>query len=211
MERHEEVRPQDIRRIVQERLSGFLVRQAERDAIRAKRRRKAHADDGQEYFPEAGEFRKIVPAKVQEQYRNGDLQVKNPIVFRATFQQPKDVPIKLAAHIDIEVYHSKIGPPAAWNARVPGTRIDFKKITPQGTPHILMKQIDLGFQKQISPWEAFDSRQSPVRLLEAEDYAIDTNGLPAFTPHYLEKLEQEGTEKVQADISKRKEKALEGM
>ena len=136
--------------------------------------------------------------------------MKNPIVFRATFQQPKDAKMKIAAPIPLEVYHAKVGPPAEWRARVPQTRVEFARITPQSTPHTLMKQIEaVHFEKQLFPWEAFDSRQSPVRLLQAEDYAIDKNGLPAFTSRYLEKLEQERTEKVQADISKRKEKALE--
>jgi hypothetical protein len=136
--------------------------------------------------------------------------MKSPIVFRATFQQPTEIRMKMPGVYRVEVYHAKIGPPGVWRARSVETRVDFHNITPQSTPHTLMKQIEVvHFQKQLSPWEAFDSRQSPVRLLQAEDYAIDKNGLPAFTPRYLEKLEQERTEKVQADISKRKEKALE--
>ena len=40
MERADDIRQQDIRRIVIQRLQGFPIRQAIREAIRAKRRKK---------------------------------------------------------------------------------------------------------------------------------------------------------------------------
>ena len=52
----------DIRRIVQERLSGFIARQWERDAIRALRRRKLRPpNELQDHFPEAESFQTPAP------------------------------------------------------------------------------------------------------------------------------------------------------
>lgn len=137
--------------------------------------------------------------------------MKSPIVFRATFQQPKETRMKMPGVYRVEVYRAKIGPPAAWRARSVDTGVEFNRITAQSTPQTLMKQIEaVHFETQVSLWEAFDIRQSPARMLEAEDYTIDKAGLPILSARYLEKLEHERTERVQADISKRKEKALDG-
>jgi hypothetical protein len=138
--------------------------------------------------------------------------MKSPVVFRAEFRQSRNVSIKLSAAITVEVYRAKIGPPGEWRARRPGTRIDFPAITPQSTAATLMRQIaHVHFQTQVSGWLAYDIQQDPPRLLLSEDFATDKDGRVYLTKSYREKLQQERTEKIQADIRERKQKALEGM
>ena len=49
--------------------------------------------------------------------------MKSRIVLRAEFQQPKESTMKLSAAVAVEIYHAKIGPPAEWRARRPGTTV----------------------------------------------------------------------------------------
>jgi hypothetical protein len=130
--------------------------------------------------------------------------MKTSIVFRATFEQPIG-PLnpsgwKMPGPVWIEIYCSKVGPPAEWKARKPGTRADFDKITPQSTPATLKRQIEgVYFQKQLTPWEASDTTHggSVPRLLMASDWATDPkSGVPYLTEFYREKLKAEEIRKV---------------
>ena len=139
--------------------------------------------------------------------------MKSRIVLRAEFQQPKESTMKLSAPVAVEIYHAKIGPPAEWRARRPGTTVDFKRITAQSTPQTLMHQIaDVHFEKQLSEWKAFDILMEPPRLLAPDEWTFDKatgNAMP--TPHYFDVLKEEGRKRSEELISERKAKALEGM
>jgi hypothetical protein len=177
-----ELRPCDIRRIVQERLSGFLVRQAERDAIRAKRRKRPEVlEDRQECFPEFP-HRTIGNGK-------GEPQVKSPVIFRAEFEGPKWTSFSLRGSIAVEIFHAKMGTVNSmgeWRARRPANKTEFK-FTPQSRHSTLQQQIKtLEFQTQLTDWEAFDSRQSPPVPLRASDWAVDKDGRVYLTESYLE-------------------------
>jgi hypothetical protein len=108
--------------------------------------------------------------------------MKSPIVFRATFRQPlgalNPIGAKLNCDIGVEVYHLKIGPPAQWGARRPGTIHVFEEITPQTTPAELKRQIaGVFFEKQVSPWEAFDATiPGKPELLQSDEWATDSQG-----------------------------------
>lgn len=139
--------------------------------------------------------------------------MKSRIVLRAEFQQPTEVKMHLPVAIAVEVYHAKVGPPAEWRARRPGTKTDFPKITAQSTPQTLMRQIaDIHFEKQLSAWKAFDILMEPPRLLTSDEWTFDKatgNAMP--TPHYFDVLKEEGRKRSVELISERKAKALEGM
>ena len=167
----------EIRRIVQEKLAGLMERQKKREARRARSNQCQNRRRGN---------------------RNKGVRiVRSSIVFRATFEQPtgalNPAGIKMAGPVEVEIYHQTIGPPAEWRVRRPGTRNDFRLITPQSTPDTLKKQMDLFFRTQLAPWEAFDNKQSPPRVLEASDWRTDKDGKVFLTESYLEKLKQEKT------------------
>jgi len=122
--------------------------------------------------------------------------MKCPVIFRAKFEQPMESTMRLPGPVAVEIYHAKMGPPGEWRARCPGTRFDFRNITPQSTSATLQKQIaDVHFKRQLTPWEAFDARQEPIRPLSAEDWRADKDGKIFLTESYLEKLKQERTRK----------------
>lgn len=124
--------------------------------------------------------------------------MKCPVIFRANFEQPTASTMRLPGPVAVEIYQSRIGnpPPAEWKARRPGTRIDFPNITPQSTAATLQKQIaDVHFKRQLTPWEAFDSRQLPIRPITSEDWLADKDGKVFLTESYLEKLKQERTKR----------------
>jgi hypothetical protein len=135
--------------------------------------------------------------------------MKSPIVFRAEFQQPKNSPMRIAARIGVELYHVAIGPPAEWRARVPGAKIAFKDIAGQGSPATLKRQIsDIHFEKQLTEWQAFDSRQEPPRLLEKYDWYEDKDGKVFLTNSYLDKLKDDNKRAAEKRIEERKRAAL---
>lgn len=120
--------------------------------------------------------------------------MKCPVIFRASFQQPTDTAMKLPDPVEVEIYHTKIGPPAEWRARSPITRVDFNGITPQSTPATLRKQIAyVHFEKQLTAWDAFDGRQEPPRKLLPTDWRMDKDGHVFLSEWYLEKLKCEET------------------
>jgi hypothetical protein len=187
-----ELRPKEIRHFVHNALIGFEARQLERNALRAQRQK-------------ANRKRTSKP-------KNGVKEMKSTIVFRAEFQQPRRTTFQLKASVPVEVYHSKVGPPAQWSARTPDGKVEFTTITPQSTPRTLMGQIEtVHFERQITPWRALDISKSPPRLLESEDWMTDPKGAVFTTERYKEKLEAEPQTEAQKKISEMKAKALEGM
>jgi len=109
--------------------------------------------------------------------------------------------MKLPGPVEVEIYHAKIGPPAEWRARRPGTRTQFTNVTPQSTPATLQEQIaNVHFEKQLTAWEAFDGRQlpppgccDPGRKLLPTDWRMDKDGHVFLSESYLEKLNGEET------------------
>jgi hypothetical protein len=103
--------------------------------------------------------------------------VKSPIVFRASFEQPIGM-WKIPGPIWVEIFHAKIGPPAEWKARRPGTSLVFEKITPQATPRELRNQIaGVFFEKQLTDWQAFDiTTPGKPELLQSDEWATDSQG-----------------------------------
>jgi hypothetical protein len=208
----------DIKRIVQERLQGFRVRQMERVEIRRKRRRKYESpDERQQYFDALAEFREIDAVKDKCPRVKGDPIVKCPIVFRASFKGargPMRVGFEYRGEYEIEAYQARVGnpPPSEWKARHPTTKVDYKGITPQTTFPILQRQIGgVCFETCTRDWEAFDSRQSPIRKLKSDEWELDKEGIPFLTEHYLDVLKAEEVNRRDAQIAARKAKALEGM
>lgn len=108
--------------------------------------------------------------------------MKSPIVFRASFQQPlgalNPIGAKFLAPIWVEIFHWKIGPPAGWKARRPGTEHVFEEITPQSTPTALRNQIaGVYFEKQLTPWVAFDATIADrPEELRADEWGMDNQG-----------------------------------
>jgi hypothetical protein len=193
MEQASNLRKQDIRRIVSARLEGLETRQKIRDHIRQIRKN-----------------RRENPSHVETQEEFGIM--RSPIVFRASFQQPKNSVMRLSAEIAVEVYHERIGPPAAWRARVPGKRILFKDIAEQGVPGILMRQIAaVHFERQVKEWQAYDRSQDPPRLLDKTDWYEDRLGQVYLSDGYREKLERERLARAEAGVAERKRQALEEM
>ena len=138
--------------------------------------------------------------------------MKSPVIFRATFQQPRESTFKLSAPIGVEVYHNRVQPPQEWKARSPGTRIDFKQISAQATANTLMRQIELlHFETKLTDWEAFDRTQEPPRKLSKEDWHTDTKGNTVLTLEYEDKLKAEAGRRTEKLIEERKTRALEGM
>lgn len=143
--------------------------------------------------------------------------MKCPIVFRASFKGSKG-PMKggfaFPGEYEIEAYQARVGnpPPAEWKARHPATKVDYKGITPQSTFPILQRQIGgVCFENCTKDWEAFDSRQSPIRKLKSDEWELDKEGRPYLTEHYLDVLKAEEVNRRDAQIAARKAKALEGM
>ena len=206
----------DIKRIVQERLSGFLVRQMVRDAIRFKKRRKPAGEDRQEHFPEAVEFQRVEEKASTRPRAKGEPIVKCPIVFRAAFKGakgPMKSGIDFPGMYEIEAYNTRINPPPGeWKARYPATKVDYKGITPQTNFGTLKRQIeDICFHECDRNWDAFDSRQRPIRKLKSDEWQFDKDGKPYLTEHYLDVLKAEEANRRDAGIAERKAKALEGM
>jgi hypothetical protein len=138
--------------------------------------------------------------------------MRSPVIFRATFQQPRESTFKLSAPIGVEVYHNRVQPPQEWKARSPGTRIDFKQIAAQATASTLMRQIELlHFETKLTDWEAFDRTQDPPRKLSKEDWHTDTKGNTVLTLEYQEKVKAEAARDSEKLIQERKARALEGM
>jgi hypothetical protein len=138
--------------------------------------------------------------------------MRSPVIFRATFQQPRESTFKLSAPIGVEVYHNRVQPPQEWKARSPGTRIDFKQISAQATANTLMRQIELlHFETKLTDWEAFDRTQDPSRKLSKEDWHTDTKGNTVLTLEYQEKVKAEAARASEKLIQERKARALEGM
>lgn len=155
-----ELRPCDIKRIVAERQMGFRVRQLEREERRRKER-------------EQRRRRKKRP-------KGEPKEMKCPIVFRASFEQPigplNPALLKFPGEVVVELYQKQVSP-AEWRARRPDTRIEFK-ITPQSLHSTMQRQMDTYFEQQRTPWEARDSN-GPL----AEDgWKIDSqSGQPYVT------------------------------
>ena len=138
--------------------------------------------------------------------------MKSPIIFRASFQQPKESTFKVPGSIVVEVYHARVASPQEWKARRPGTRIDFPHIAAQSTASTLQRQIELlHFEKRLTDWEAFDRTQEPPRLLKREDWHTDPQGNTTLTVEYQDKLKAEETARGEKLIQERKARALEGM
>lgn len=143
----------DIKRIVQERMSGFLVRQMERKAIREAKRKKKRQP------------------KVK---KNGVPEMKSGITFRATFEQPigprNPAKIKLPGTIEVEIFESKAG---EWKARRPGTRNEFAEISAQSSPATVQRQlVGIHFERQLTDWEAFDRNGK----LQDDEWSTDGQG-----------------------------------
>ncbi len=125
--------------------------------------------------------------------------MKSPIVFRASFEQPKG-PLnpsgwKIPGPVYLEIYQAKVSPPQ-WRTRGLVGRSDFARITPQSSPATLKAQI-LGvfFERQLSDWAAFDGSMSPARPLASSDWATDASGKVYVTESYRKlRLEQRDTE-----------------
>lgn len=121
--------------------------------------------------------------------------MKSPIVFRASFRQPKGVVnptgIKLTAIVEVEIYQSRVGNSRAgsalaeWRARRPGTTNDFK-ITPQSDYRTLQTQISgMCFEEQLSAWQACDSSDG-FKVLRSDCWYLDSTGRPCLTESYKE-------------------------
>ena len=136
--------------------------------------------------------------------------MKSPIVFRGWFQQPKHIAMKFTAEIGVELYHARVGPPAAWGARAIGSRVGFSYIGEQSTPFVLRSQTELKFETQVRGWQVLDSSQSPPRVLERNDWYEDAKGSVFLSDSYREKLERERKEAAERRISEKKAEALEG-
>ena len=94
----------------------------------------------------------------------------------------------MKGRIEVELYHSRVGPPAEWRARRPGTRLDFPSITPQSRPDTLQKQIELlSFERKVIDWQAFDGDYSREPL-QATDWHMDKDGRVFLTEEYREKM-----------------------
>ena len=112
--------------------------------------------------------------------------MKSPIVFRATFEQPKHSAMVVRAGIQVEVYQAKLG---EWRARRPNTKILFSDVTPQSTADQLMRQIELlGFERRISDWTAYDNSDHQPSLLAQTDWYTDQYGTPRLTDEYRQRL-----------------------
>ncbi len=161
----------EIKRFVREALLGFPLRQKYREYTRKQKR-------------EASKRRASGPREVRPPKGN---EVKSPIVFRAQFKGPKWTTFQLPGPVDVELYHSAIGPPAEWRARRPGTKNDFEKITPQSMVETLKRQMEQFFEEQISQWEAFDTTMpKALQLLKREDWATDNQGKVYLTKDYID-------------------------
>lgn len=108
----------------------------------------------------------------------------SPIVFRASFEQPKGPLNRIGAVVKgpilVEVFHLKIGPPARWAARNPSTKEVFRDITPQSQPAMMKQQIEeFYFERRLTPWEVFDTTDRSVPggvLLQADEWQTDRQG-----------------------------------
>lgn len=123
--------------------------------------------------------------------------MKSPIVFRASFQQPigpmNPCHIKMAGVIEVEIFAKAVN---EWRARRPGTRIEFEKISAQTIPSTLQRQMDFHFERQITPWEAFDT----VGKLASDEWSTDVQGKVFVT-------ELRRTRLAEKEIHERAEKA----
>jgi len=117
--------------------------------------------------------------------------MKSPVVFRANFEQPKNVTMRLPGAVTVEVFHAKVGPPAEWRARRPGTKNEFP-YTAQSVASTLKEQIEiLYFERRVSDWLAYDTRFDPPRILNDSDWRQDQEGKICLSASYLEVLEAE--------------------
>lgn len=130
--------------------------------------------------------------------------MKSPIVFRASFEQPIGS-WKMPGAIWVEIFHFKVGPPAEWRARRPGTNVLFANITPQNTPRELRNQIaGVFFEKQLTDWVAFDTTiPGRPEELRHDEWMTDSQG----KVHITELRRQRQSE---ALIASKKAAALEG-
>ena len=149
-----ELRPCDIKRIVAERQMGFRVRQLEREERRRKEREKRR-------------HRKKRP-------RGEPKEMKCPIVFRASFEQPigprNPARLKLLGPIEVELFQSSL---CGWKARRPGTRTEFAEISEQSTPAMIKRQlVGIHFERQLTEWEAFDQHGK----LADDEWSTDNQG-----------------------------------
>jgi len=106
--------------------------------------------------------------------------MKSPVIFRASFHQPKRGPLnpsgmKLPGTVEVEVYNTKVGPPPEWKVRRPGTRNEFP-VTPQSRASTMQGQVALQFVSQVGEWQAFDASCTPPAALLADEWATDSNG-----------------------------------
>jgi hypothetical protein len=222
----------DIRRIVQERLSGFLVRQAERDAIRAKkRRRKSPVDDFQEVLFHADRD------KGQSKPIGSTAMVSHPGVRARSVGyaevapqagQIADLPAmrKLEESPEMKspiVFRASFEGLKSTTFRLPGlieveifhAKIDSPQwrarrpgtriefnFTPQSTAETLRNQVELLY---------FDRRVTdweaydslpPERKLGPSDWATDKDGKVYLTQSYIEKLQAEETARKQNTVTK---------
>ena len=121
---------------------------------------------------------------------------KSPIVFRASFEQPKGAlnpsGWRMPGPQWVEVYQDRVSPLERWCAREPRTRIRFFQIAEQASAAILKAQIGVVFfERQLSPWVAVDTMQIPARELTESDWASDPDGKVYLTESYSDKLRAE--------------------
>lgn len=148
---------------MQNALIGFEARQAERQALRERKRKRVAAK-------RAGKLGAIRP-KVK---KNGVPEMKSGITFRATFEQPigprNPAKIKLPGPIPLEVFEKGVG---EWKARRPGTRNEFEHIAAQPSAATVQRQlVGIHFERQLTDWEAFDRDGK----LQDDEWSTDGQG-----------------------------------
>jgi len=166
----------DVLRIVRERLEGFRYRQEARVTARKRKRAKKSVEGGSE-----------------QSHFGEEYFMKSPVIFRAKFKglRGQKGTFAFPGEIEVEIFHFKVGPPAEWRARRPGTTIEFKEITPQSRALTLKEQIPLvHFKSQVSGWEAWDSSVSPCERLQADEWATDKEGRVYLTEIRRDRLKE---------------------
>ena len=103
--------------------------------------------------------------------------------------------MRLPGPVEVEIYHAKVGPPAEWRARRPGTKIDFH-FAGQSTPETLKSQIEaVHFEKQLTEWKAYDTLWNAApnapRELSQSDWKVDKDGKVYLCPEYIDRCKAE--------------------
>ena len=131
--------------------------------------------------------------------------MKSPVIFRAVFEGPQG-PLnpsgwKLPGPVWVEIFNHKVGPPAEWKARRPGTFGNaglFEKITPQSGHTTLMNQIkSVYFGKQLESWKAFDATIADrPEELQVDEWAVDPKGRVYLTEMRQKRLSEKSVAEV---------------